>query len=56
MYSGYKTNFMELNKGIYLRIDIAKKIVRNQSVLQAINEIYKIHCEKDRDEKRQILK
>ena len=37
MFSGYKANFMELERGIYLRIDTAKKIVRNQSVLQAIN-------------------
>ena len=44
MFSGYKANFMELEKGIYLRIDTAKKIVRNQSVLQAINEIYKLHA------------
>lgn len=56
MFSGYKANFMELEKGIYLRIDTAKKIVRNQSVLQAINDIYKLHSEKDRDEKRSILK
>lgn len=37
MYSGYKANFMELDQGIFLRIDLARKIVRNQSVLQAIN-------------------
>lgn len=37
MYSGYKANFMELDKGIYLRVDTAKKIVRDQTVLDAIN-------------------
>lgn len=29
MFSGYKANFMWLEKGIYLRVDTAKKIVRN---------------------------
>ena len=56
MFSGYKVNFMELEKGIYLRVDTAKKIVRNQTVLQYINEIYKLHSDKERDEKRSILK
>lgn len=56
MFSGYKVNFMELEKGIYLRVDTAKKIVRNQTVLQYINELYKLHSDKERDEKRSILK
>lgn len=29
MYSGYKANFVQLEKGILLRIDPAKKIVRS---------------------------
>ena len=29
MYSGYKANFCQLEKGILLRVDPAKKIVRN---------------------------
>jgi hypothetical protein len=33
MYSGFKSNFVDLEKGIYLRVDTAKKIVRNQTVL-----------------------
>jgi hypothetical protein len=33
MYNGFKSNFVELEKGIYLRVDAAKKIVRNQTVL-----------------------
>lgn len=41
MYSGYKANFMQLEKGIYLRVDTAKKIVRNQTVLQFINQLYR---------------
>jgi hypothetical protein len=33
MYNGFKSNFVELERGIYLRVDAAKKIVRNQTVL-----------------------
>lgn len=29
MFSGFKANFMCLEKGIFLRVDTAKKIVRN---------------------------
>lgn len=56
LYSGYKANFMELEKGIYLRVDIAQKIVRNQTVLEAINILYKLHGDKEREEKRTIMK
>ena len=47
---------MSLEKGIYLRVDSAKKIVRNQSVLDFINDVYSKNKNKDRDEKRAILK
>lgn len=33
MYNGYKSNFVSLEKGFFLRVDAAKKIVRNQTVL-----------------------
>ena len=46
MFSGYKANFMLLEGGIYLRVDGAKKIVRNQTVLDYINEIYNLHKSK----------
>lgn len=52
MFSGYKANFMQLEKGIYLRVDTAKKIVRNQTVLQFIDEIYRHNTDKSREEKR----
>lgn len=29
MYNGYKSNFVSLEKGYFLRVDAAKKIVRN---------------------------
>jgi hypothetical protein len=56
MFSGFKANFMSLEKGIFLRVDTAKKIVRNESVLDYINSIYARNSSKDRDEKRVILK
>ncbi len=37
MYSGYKANFVLLERGIFFRCDSAKKIVRNQTVLQFID-------------------
>ena len=37
MYSGFKANFVILERGIFLRCDSAKKIVRNQTVLQFID-------------------
>lgn len=56
MFSGVKANFMILERGIYLRVDSAKKIVRNETVLDFINNFYSTHKDKDRDEKRLILK
>jgi hypothetical protein len=49
MFSGYKANFLELESGMFLRVDTAKKIVRNQTVLTAIKEIYLLHSAKDRE-------
>lgn len=56
MFSGFKSNFCMLEKGYFLKVDSAKKIVRNQTVLQAIDEIFKIHQEKDREERRNIIR
>ena len=56
MFSGFKANFMSLEKGIFLRVDTAKKIVRNETVLDFINKLYAKYNNKDRDEKRSILK
>jgi len=55
MYSGFKANFVLLEKGIFLRVDSAKKIVRNQTVLEYIDEIYKKNESKDREDKRNIV-
>lgn len=52
MFSGFKANFMELQKGIYLRVDTTKKIVRNQTVLQFIDDFYRNNTDKSKDQKR----
>lgn len=56
MFSGFKANFMELQKGIYLRVDTTKKIVRNQTVLQFIDDFYRNNTDKSKDQKRELLK
>jgi hypothetical protein len=56
MYSGFKANFIMCEKGIFLRVDSAKKIVRNQTVLEFIDDLYKKNESKDRDDKRNIVK
>lgn len=56
MFPGFKANFVSMEKGIYLRVDSAKKIVRNETVLDYINSIYSKNKNRDRDEKRIILK
>jgi hypothetical protein len=56
MYNGFKSSFTELEKGYFLRVDSAKKIVRNQTVLDFIDSTYMIHKDKDRDDRRMILK
>lgn len=48
MFSGYRSNFVLLENGYYLRVDSAKKIVRNQTVMQVIDDIYKIHQDKEK--------
>lgn len=56
MFSGYKANFVSLEKGYFLRVDSASKIVRNETVMQFIDKFYKMHENKDRIEKRMLLK
>lgn len=55
MFNGYRSNFVLLENGIYLRVDSAKKIVRNQTVLQYIDDLYKIHQDKDKEERRLVV-
>ncbi len=48
MYKGFTSNFMELERGIFLKVDTARKIVRDEFVLDVINMIYKQHKDKDK--------
>lgn len=56
IYPGYKVNFLLAEAGMFLRVDPTSKLVQNKSVLDYINELYKINSDRDRDEKRQIVK
>jgi type IV secretory pathway VirB4 component len=49
IYNGYKANFVQLESGFFLRVDSAKKVVRNETVLDFINYFYKTHDGKDRE-------
>ena len=46
MYNGFKSSFVQLEKGIFLKVDAAKKIVRNQTVLAYIDQIYALNKDK----------
>lgn len=56
IYPGYKANFLLAEGGMFLRVDPTNKLVQSKSVLEFINEIYKINADRDRDEKRQLVK
>ena len=48
MYKGFSASFQECDKGIFLRVDTARKIVRKDTVKDVINDIYKINKGKDK--------
>jgi len=52
MFKGFTSSFQECEKGMFLRVDTARKIVRKDTVLETINAIYKKHGDKDKEEKR----
>lgn len=56
MYNGFKSNFVSLEKGFYLRVDAAKKIVRNQTVLEQIDYLYKINKDLCKEDRRMVVK
>ena len=56
MYNGYKANFVLLEKGYFLRIDPAKKIVRNDTCMNIIDKIYSGNKDKGKEEKRQLVR
>ena len=56
MFKGYCSTFQELERGMFLRVDTARKIVRKDTVLEAINALYQTHSGKDKEEKRNEVK
>lgn len=52
MYKGFASNFVECERGMFLRVDSARKIVRSQTVLDLINSIYSKFQGYDKLEKR----
>jgi hypothetical protein len=56
MYYGFTSSFQECEKGMLLRVDTARKIVRSDTVLATINNIYILHKGKDKEEKRNEVK
>lgn len=56
LYSGYSTSFSLLEGGLYLRVDPVNKIVRSESVLKLINELYGQYSSASKEEKRNVVK
>ena len=57
MFSGYKANFVKLEKDLFLRVEAVKKIVRNDTVLNFIDTIYGKHRgSKQKEEIQAIVK
>lgn len=52
IYKGYSSSFTLLEKGLFLRIDPAVKIVRSETVLDVINRIYSLSNGLSKQEKR----
>lgn len=56
IYQGFETSFMNLEGGIYLKVDTTNKIVRNKTVLESINEIYSKNGSLSKEDKRSLIR
>ena len=56
MFSGFKINYVVLEKGLFLRVDPAKKIVRQDTALETIKKVYRDNQGKDKEVRRQLVK
>ena len=56
LYMGFSTSFSVLESGVYLKIDSSTKVIQNVTALEAINELYRKYNDRNREEKRQIIK
>lgn len=55
LFEGYAANFTFLESGLYLKVDAAAKIVRAETVLSYIDNLYGIHTDKSKEEKRAAI-
>lgn len=55
IYKGYSSNFSLLEAGLFLRIDAAVKVIRNETALEVINGIYSKYPNLNKQEKRRIV-
>ena len=56
MFSGYKANFQMLENGLNLRVDVAKKFVRQDTVKRIIDELYARNRDLPKEQKRDMTK
>ena len=56
IYSGFETSFINYEKNFFLRLDISNKIVRTDTILDYINQLYNVNDGKSKEEKRRIVK
>ena len=52
IFRGYSSSFLQLEGGLFCRIDPAVKVVRSESVLDVVNAVYKRNSAFSREEKR----
>jgi len=55
LYPGFQTCFNMYEGGLYLRVDVSNKVVRTETVLALINQIYESNASKSKDEKRKLV-
>ena len=56
MFKGYSSSFTELEKSVYCRINTARKIVRQDSILGFINFMYARYKYSSNNEKRNLVR
>jgi hypothetical protein len=55
VYKGYSSGFSLLEAGLFLRMDPAVKIVRNETALDIINRVYALNSSLSKQEKRLVV-
>jgi aubergine-like protein len=52
IFNGYQTSIQTYQSGIYMRVDLAHKVVRTDTILNIINQIYESNLSRSKEEKR----